>query len=86
MLDNVLYQREDHLASCEFLGIRNPEIPRMPSVQASIQLKFWQPVAIAALVKSEQPQNIRGAAADENPLPTHWCTFEKSIILSGLLY
>jgi len=74
-LDNILYQREDHLAACKELGIPNPDLPRMPGMRPSISLKFWQPVAIKALREFAKNKALRGAIlGDHVGLGKTWIT------------
>jgi hypothetical protein len=59
--DNVLYQRENHAEACKHLDIPNPDIPRMKGMRPSVVLKFWQAVAIYALLLFEAKHHLRGA-------------------------
>ncbi|WEW58548.1 hypothetical protein PRK78_004016 [Emydomyces testavorans] len=59
-LDNQIYQRDNHLAACMELGIRNTNIPRMWGMRMSRIFKFWQPVAIKAINDFEKNPALRG--------------------------
>lgn len=52
-LDNQELQRQDHTASCTFLGIQDEAKPRLAGMASTFVLKFWQPVAIAGLIRIE---------------------------------
>ena len=48
--DNQAYQREDHVAACKLLGIRNPNMLRMPGMSKAKTLKWFQPVVCSHLI------------------------------------
>lgn len=61
-LDNVEYQREDAAKSCELLQIPwrgEDTVYRMPGIPISAQLRFWQPVAIKAMIGFQADRRIR---------------------------
>jgi SNF2 family DNA or RNA helicase len=59
--DNTAYQREDHADACLKLGCDNPDVPRIPGMRVAQKLKFWQPVAVKALLDFEDSGLLRGA-------------------------
>ncbi|PIG82089.1 DNA repair helicase rad5 [Aspergillus arachidicola] len=61
MLDNYEYQINNHEEACQVLKIANPRTPRMRSMNRSVVLKFWQPVAIARLLDIRANTKVRGA-------------------------
>jgi hypothetical protein len=61
VFDNLLYQRENHREACVMLNIKNPEKPRMRSMNRGALLQFWQPTAIAGLLEVQAKGNLRGA-------------------------
>src|SRR5436190_19849208 len=60
-LDNIRYQRENHLEACKELGIPNPDVPRIPGMRPSIKLMGWQPVAVNAIKDFRVKRGLRGA-------------------------
>lgn len=74
-LENLSYQRENHEQACQTLEIPNTALPRIKGVSRSVLLKFWQPVAIAALLQMYQKPCLRGAIlADAMGLGKTWET------------
>ncbi|KAI4133547.1 MAG: hypothetical protein LQ341_006154, partial [Variospora aurantia] len=59
--ENIQFQREDHLDACRVLGIENPRLPRLKSMPRGVTFKFWQPVAVKALLDFENSDWLRGA-------------------------
>ncbi|PYH93706.1 P-loop containing nucleoside triphosphate hydrolase protein, partial [Aspergillus ellipticus CBS 707.79] len=72
-IDNLDYQRENHLKACQNLGIEDPECPRLPGMVTSAVLKFWQPVGIWAIVEIMIEKVAQGALlADAVGLGKTW--------------
>jgi hypothetical protein len=65
-LDNIDYQREDHIRACQLLNIADETIPRMKSMLRSLTLKFWQPVCIAALIDMMEIDFMKGAILSDS--------------------
>ncbi|GMG25245.1 unnamed protein product [Aspergillus oryzae] len=61
ILDNLEYQINNHEEACQILKIANPRAPRMRSMNRSVALKFWQPVAVARLLDIRSNTKVRGA-------------------------
>lgn len=61
VFDNLLYQRDNHREACAILKIKNPDKPRMRSMDRGALLQFWQPTAIAGLLEVRAKRNLRGA-------------------------
>ncbi|KAF5854849.1 hypothetical protein ETB97_011055 [Aspergillus alliaceus] len=73
--NNVEYQREKVELACEKLRIESTKFPRMRGMRRSTTLKFWQPVAIWALVEFKQKAFLKGAMlADAVVLGKTWET------------
>ncbi|KAB8237109.1 P-loop containing nucleoside triphosphate hydrolase protein [Aspergillus alliaceus] len=73
--NNVEYQREKVKLACEKLRIESTKFPRMRGMRRSTTLKFWQPVAIWALVEFKQKAFLKGAMlADAVGLGKTWET------------
>lgn len=64
-LNNVEYQRDNHYQACQRLGITNPARPRLEGMYESVMLKFWQPIAAAALLEFENGPLHGGILADD---------------------
>ena len=64
-LDNKDYQRDDHKGACEFLGIENPDRPRIDGLYPSRYLESYQPTAIEAMVRFEDSDIKGGLLADD---------------------
>ena len=71
-IGNKDLQREDHVGACEELGIRNPNIPRLPGMLLSAKFQFWQPVAVKALKDFEEGDLRGGILADEVGIGKTW--------------
>ncbi|KAL3453853.1 hypothetical protein BJX65DRAFT_78800 [Aspergillus insuetus] len=59
-LDNVDFQRDNHVEACHALGITNPERPKIRGMNPSATLKPWQPVAIHAITQFMQNPMLKG--------------------------
>jgi hypothetical protein len=64
-LNNSLYQRQDHEEACRFLGIEEPDHPRIEGMRLSFELEFYQPTAIKAMVDFENSNTSSGLLADD---------------------
>lgn len=64
-LDNPLYQRQDHEDACSFLGIEDPDHPRIDGLRAPFELEFYQPTAIKAMVDFENSKTHSGLLGDD---------------------
>lgn len=73
--DSVVFQREDHAGACYRLNIPNPGIPRISGMRITKSLRFWQPVAVAALREFYTSKFMRGGLlADHVGLGKTWTT------------
>lgn len=58
-LNNPAFQRQGHAAACQDLGLSETN-SRFPGMAPSASFKFWQVVAVAALLEIEQESLYRG--------------------------
>lgn len=76
--DSQDYQRDNLEESCNVLGIpwdNENTIFRMPGMSLSQQMKFWQPVAVNALIQFHLTPHLRAAfLADHTGLGKTWVT------------
>lgn len=85
-LDNIDYQRKDHISACQLLNIADETIPRMKSMLTSATLKFWQPVCIAALIDMMEIDFMKGAIlADSVGLGKAWEALGVILYVSSLV-
>lgn len=73
LMDNNIYQRENHLQACFKLGITNPKRPKLPVMLLNSKLHFWQPVAVNAIREFTENDHIQGGIlANELGLRKSW--------------
>jgi hypothetical protein len=66
LMDNTIYQRENHLQACFKLGITNPKRPKLAGMSLNSKLHFWQPVAVNAISEFAENDHVQGGIlADE---------------------
>ncbi|KAI9035126.1 uncharacterized protein KD926_004495 [Aspergillus affinis] len=56
----TLSQCENHEEACEALNISNPDVPKYPAIRINTSFRFWQPVAIYAIVQFRENPLLSG--------------------------